>query len=214
MGLSAIVQAAFAERLASLSLFDCGLDDTALTILFKRRAVRQPCRIVSGGKHAGRAGIRGAGRERVVRPTAFRQPDNVPHDDGTGGAAGPGANIAGLADTGSLKTPLGPESVRRLLAGPLVRGVDWLDLTECALGDEGTAALATVAPLPALRALWLGDNRIGDAGAAGRWRRADNLSPGSLALPGRQPDRPRWQGGLAETLCRSGRFLNGPRLSP
>jgi hypothetical protein len=45
-----------------------------------------------------------------------------------------------------------------------VRGVDWLDLDGCELGEEGAVVLAK-ASLPALRVLWLGDNCIGDPGA-------------------------------------------------
>jgi uncharacterized protein (TIGR02996 family) len=162
-GLAALLAAPFAARLTVLRLGLCGLDDEGLASLLGSKSFPSLAEL-DLWDNLGEQALQALARNDTFTRLRSLDLGSCQLTPPLAGLLGQVRTLLGLRDLNLRKNPLGPEGVRRLLVGPLVRGLVKLDLGGCELGDEGAAVLAA-ASLPALRILWLADNSIGDAGA-------------------------------------------------
>jgi len=163
-GVWAILGAPFAARLTRLRIGACRLNDPDLASLLGSERLPNLAELSLWDRVGERSTRALGGNEGFAKLRSFDLA-SCGLTPAAAGLLGGVRTLPALRRLNLRNNPLRSEGLRRFLAGPLVRTLDWLDLDRCELGDEGAAVLAAADPLPALRVLWLADNRIGDAGA-------------------------------------------------
>jgi uncharacterized protein (TIGR02996 family) len=158
-----LVEAHFAGRLRELSLTGCGLDDQAVALVFGA-ALPALTGLSVGWNAVGERSARALkGNASAVRLETLSV-INCGIGPDVAGLLG-AASLPGLRELRAGRNPLGPDGVRALLAGSLVRPVHHLELEPAELGDAGAEALAASPAVANVQWLELRDNRITDRGA-------------------------------------------------
>jgi uncharacterized protein (TIGR02996 family) len=107
----------------------------------------------------------GDGLSAILESPAFASLHTLKARNSTLGAFAPAARVAPVRRLDLSKCAVGDGGVAALVRSPLLRGLTHLRLRECGITSAGAAALAACDALTELRELDLSENPIGDAGA-------------------------------------------------
>lgn len=160
-----IANANFASTLGALCLDDCDLDNEAMTYLFAAGRFSQLSQWNLSGNRPTAQAFRALARNTALPALRILGLDSCALTPALAGCLGDIGTLSGLRCLNLTENPLMTAGVRNLLAGPLLRSVQDLDLSSCQIGDGGARVLAKSRALAELRSLSLRDNGITDSGA-------------------------------------------------